>query len=160
MPSSSMWTTIVRVRFGDESDFMPTESNLPFALRSASESDIDPILSLLCEVASQVPISLSTPQHITAMRRQIHDRYLTGFSLVAIHESGTVVGFQLAQRMSWVGDTYIHLAYAAVTPCATGNKVFRRLIEAEKQHGLPLVAEVKANNKSEMAARLVCCNRP
>lgn len=37
---------------------------------------------------------------------------------------------------------------------AEGKKVFRQLIEAEKQHKLPLVAEVKPDNKSDMDKRL------
>jgi len=41
-----------------------------------------------------------------------------------------------------------------VTAAAAKQKVFRRLIEAEKRHGLPLVTEVKPDNKSDMAARL------
>jgi hypothetical protein len=49
---------------------------------------------------------------------------------------------------------YIHLTYAGVTAAASGKKVFRRLIDAEKGHGLPLVAVVKPGNKSEMVARL------
>ena len=65
-----------------------------------------------------------------------------------------VVGFQLAKRMCWNGDMYIHLAYAAVTTRAAGNKVFRQLIKAEKLFGLPLVAEVKAENKGAMVDRL------
>jgi hypothetical protein len=46
------------------------------------------------------------------------------------------------------------LTYAGVTAAATGRKVFRELIIAEKKHGLPLVAEVKPGNKSDMAMRL------
>jgi len=123
-------------------------------IRTASVADVDAIMSILVEVACQIQTDLSTPRHIKAMRQQIHDHYLTEFSLVAVDENGTVLGFQLARRMYYDGEVYIHLAYAAVMPPAGGNKVFKRLIEAEKQFGLPLVTEVNANNKSEMAARL------
>ena len=49
----------------------------------------------------------------------------------------------------------LHLTYAGVTAAARGNKVFTQLIDAEKGYGLPLVAQVKPGNKSEMVARLM-----
>jgi hypothetical protein len=128
--------------------------DLDIQIRPASAADVDAIISILIEVACQVPVDLNTPKHVEAMRQQIHDHYITEFSLVAVDEHDAVVGFQLARRMRYSDQLYIHLAYAAVMPPAAGNKVFKRLIEAEKQFNLRLVAEVKPNNKSKMAARL------
>jgi hypothetical protein len=124
-------------------------------IRPASAEDVDAIMSILINVACQIPTDLSTPERVQAMRQQICDCYLTECSLVAVYKNGAVVGFQLARQKCYVGELYIHLAYAAVTPPAAGNKVFKRLIEAEKKFDLPLVTEVRPNNKSEMAARLL-----
>jgi hypothetical protein len=41
-----------------------------------------------------------------------------------------------------------------VTAAARGKKVLTRLIAAEKGRGLPLVTQVKPDNKSDMVARL------
>ena len=46
------------------------------------------------------------------------------------------------------------MRYAAVTAVAADKKVFRRMIEIMKKHQMPLLAEVKPDNKSEMANRL------
>jgi hypothetical protein len=80
-----------------------------------------------------------------------------------VSENGVVVGFQLTEKRLTEGfrcpdEPYIFLAYAGVTAFAAEQKVFRRLIETEKQYGLPLVTEVKPDNKSDMAARLMHYN--
>jgi L-amino acid N-acyltransferase YncA len=124
------------------------------AIRSANTSDAEAILSILRETACQVPVNLSTSEHVRAIKEQIIDCCLGGFSLVAVEDSGAVVGFQLAQERTADDARYIYLVYAGVTAAARGKKVFRHLIEAEKQHKTPLVAEVKLENKSHMAERL------
>jgi hypothetical protein len=89
------------------------------------------------------------------MKDQINVRYLNHFSVVAVNNDGVVVGFQLAQERKADDARYIYLAYAGVTHSAQGNKAFTQLIEAEKHHKLPLVAEVRKDNKSHMAERLM-----
>jgi hypothetical protein len=69
----------------------------------------------------------------------------------------------LAEKKSAEGfrcpdELYIYLAYAGVTAAAAGQKVFRQLIDSEKRHRLPLITEVKPDNKSHMAARLMHYN--
>ena len=133
------------------------------AIRRAQATDVEAILSILSEVACRVPVKLSTSEQVMAMKEQINGYCLDDFSLVAVNENGVVVGFQLAEKRSTEGfrcpdELYIYLAYAGVTASAAEQKVFRRLIEAEKRHGLPLVTEVKPDNKSEMAARLMHYN--
>jgi hypothetical protein len=93
------------------------------------------------------------------MKRRINSYCHNGFSLVAVAENSEVVGFQLAEKQlarnsRCPDEWHIFLAYAGVATATEGQKVFRRLIEAEKRHGLPLVTEVKPDNKSDMAARL------
>ena len=128
-------------------------------IRPAQARDVEAIFSILSEVACRVPVKLSTSEHVKAMKEQINRYCRDDFSLVAVNENGMVVGFQLAERRLVKGfrcpdELYIYLAYAAVTAAAEGQKVFRKLIEAEMRHGLPLVTEVKPDNKSDMAARL------
>ena len=127
-----------------------------FEIRLADASDSEAIFSILHEVACRVPVDLSTPEHVRALKSQINDCCHDGLSFVAIDEDGAVVGFQLAKRICYYeDDTYIHLTYAGVTGAASGKKVFSQLIDAEKSHGLPLVAAVKPGNKSDMVARLM-----
>ncbi len=125
-----------------------------FDIRLARTTDAEAICTIMAEIANQIPVNLSTPKHIEAMKRQITDCCLDGFSVVAVDESGVVIGFQLAQKKSWYDESYIHLLYAGVTGVAADKKVFRRLIEIEKAHCMPLVAEVKPGNLSGMANRL------
>jgi hypothetical protein len=125
-----------------------------FTLRPAQSADVGAIFSILSEVACLIPIDLSTPTHVEAVKAQIDDCCGGGLSFIAVDEDGVVVGFQLAKKTHWLDDVYIHLTYAAVTATASGKGVFRRLIDAQKGHDLPLVAQVKPDNKSEMVARL------
>jgi hypothetical protein len=89
------------------------------------------------------------------MLKQIKARYFNRVSLVATDAEGKVVGFQLAREIHWHEEQQIELAYAGVARSFGNGGIFRRLIEAMKRHKLPLVAEVKADNKSNMRARLI-----
>jgi hypothetical protein len=95
-------------------------------IRSADALDSEAIFSILCEVACRVPVDLSTPERVRALKSQINDCCREDLSFVAVDENGAVVAFQLAKRICYLGDTYIHLTYAAVTAAASGNKVFRQ----------------------------------
>ncbi len=132
-------------------------------IRPTEATDAEAIFSILTEVACRVKVELSTSEHVRAIKEQINRYCLADVSLVAVNENGVVIGFQLAERRSAEGfrcpdELYIYLAYAGVTAAAAEQKVFRQLIEAEKRYGLPLVTEVKPDNKSDMAARLMHYN--
>ncbi len=127
-------------------------------IRRAGTTDLAAIYSILSEVAGLVPIDLSTQDRVDQVQNQIIGSCLGGLSYVAVDENGLVVGFQLAQRKRWFEEWYIHLTYAAVTAAAQGKGVFKRLIEIERRHGLPLVAVVKPGNKSDTANRLKLYN--
>jgi ribosomal protein S18 acetylase RimI-like enzyme len=126
----------------------------PVAIRSADVSDLDAIFVVFHEVAYRIPTKLGTVAHVTAMRQQMRDCYFDGNSLVATDRVGKIVAFQLAQERQWCGEQQINLAYVGVTPTFEGRGVLRQLIEAMKRQQLPLVAEVKSGNKSDMGARL------
>ena len=126
----------------------------PVDVRSACATDVEAIYAIIAEVAYQIPVKLSTPEHVEAMKKQITDHCLDSHSIVAVDENSVVIGFQLARVRSWHGDPYIDLRYAGVTAVAADKKVFRRMIEIEKEHRIPLLAEVKPDNKSQMAIRL------
>ena len=123
-------------------------------IRPACATDVEAIYAIIAEVAWRITVDLSTREHVEAMRKQITDYCLDGLSIVALDEHGIVIGFQLAQIKKWHSDPYIDLRYAAVTAVAADKKVFRRMIEIMKKHQMPLLAEVKPDNKSEMANRL------
>jgi L-amino acid N-acyltransferase YncA len=125
-----------------------------FEIRPAQASDVEAVYSILSDVACRVPVDLSTPERVRLLKSQIDECCRDGLSFVAVDKNDAVVAFQLAKREHWNDDVYIHLIYAGVTAAASGKKIFKRLIEAEKMHGLPLQAVVKPRNKSEMVARL------
>lgn len=122
--------------------------------RIICSSDIDAIVDILCEVSPLVPVDLSTREHIEAMKKQVGECYMNEYSIVALNENDEIIGFQLAKERIDYQRCQIYLAYAAVASKYTGNGIFRRLIDLEKQHNLPMVAEVKPDNKSNMAAIL------
>jgi len=121
-----------------------------FTIRLALPADAERIFAILSEVACQIPIT----EHVEALKTQIDDCCYSGLSYVAVDEDDDVVGVQLAKRARWFDDEYIHLTYAGVTAAAREKKILTRLIDAEKGHGLPLVAVVKPDNKSKMVVRL------
>ena len=126
-----------------------------FRIRPTQALDVDLILSILIEVASRVPINLSTNEHIKAIREQIVQDCRAPFSLAAVNENEEVIGFLLARKINWLDEEQIHLRYAGVTAKAEGMGVFKKLIEREKQNGLPLVVEVKPDNDSRMVNRIM-----
>jgi hypothetical protein len=128
-----------------------------FQIRVAQAADVEDILSILIEVAPRVPIDLSTPERVEAVRAQIKEYSRPGgCSFVAIDAKGMVVAFQLAEKIQWLdGPPYIHLVYAGTTCSASCQGAFRQLIEAEKALGMSLVARVKSGNKSGMNDRLM-----
>ena len=77
-----------------------------FEIRLADASDSEAIFSILHEVACRVPVDLSTPEHVRALKSQINDCCHDGLSFVAVDEDGAVVGFQLAKRIAITRTTH------------------------------------------------------
>jgi hypothetical protein len=116
-----------RHRRGPKPDRRRRPQGIPlFEIRLADASDSEAVFSILHEVACHVPVDLSTPEHVRALKSQINDWCREGLSFVAVDEHEAVVGFQLAKRICYCGVTYIYLTYAGVTAAASGNKIFRR----------------------------------
>jgi hypothetical protein len=65
----------------------------PFNIRLARPTDVEAICAIMAETADRIPVNLSTPEHIEAMKKQITDSCLDGLSIVAVDENGVVVGF-------------------------------------------------------------------
>jgi hypothetical protein len=127
----------------------------PTTIRPVCVSDLDGVFEVLRQVADRIPLNLSTPAHVEAILQQIKTSYFGGLSLVATDAEGKVIGFQLAREIRWFEELQISLAYAGVSASSEDGGIFRRLIEAMKSQILPLVAEVRAGNKSDMGARLM-----
>jgi hypothetical protein len=130
-------------------------------IRAATLADLEAIMSVLVEIACEIPLDLDlrVPGNVMRLRESFESDFFAqagGPSLVAIGENEAVVGFQLAKRRRWFDEDHIHLVYGGVTAAARGHKIFRKLIEAEKKNGLPLYAVVKPDNKSDMVRRLEC----
>jgi hypothetical protein len=125
-----------------------------YSIRPARLSDVEGIFAVFQEIASQIPVNLTTPEHVKGIMEQITQCCSDDCSFVAVDENGVVVGFQLGEKISWLDEQYIYLRYAGVLQRAQGFKVFGQLVKAEKSLGLPLVAQVLHDNKREMVARL------
>jgi|SRR5215831_4452550 len=112
-----------RPRRGPKPDRRRRPQGIPlFEIRLADASDSEAIFSILDEVACHVPVDLSTPEHVKALKSQINDCCHDGLSFVAVDEDGAVVGFQLAKRIRYYeDDTYIHLTYGGLTGAASAT---------------------------------------
>ncbi len=61
-----------------------------FTIRPALPVDVEPIFSILSEVACHVPIDLSTPKHVGALKAQVDECCRGGLSFVAVDEDNVV----------------------------------------------------------------------
>jgi hypothetical protein len=126
-----------------------------FEVRKMVASDLDGVFSILCNVATSIPVLLNTEKRRQAMFAHIQNRYLRGFSLVAADREGAIVGLQLADRKRIFADVdAICLDYSGVRETARQIGIFREFIKRQQQHGLLLRAEVLSENTSDMAEML------
>jgi hypothetical protein len=101
--------------------------------RLADGDDHTAILAVLEEVAPEIPVDLSTPAHLDAMKNIIAECCASGESWVAVDASGTVVGFLLVKAD--VFERAIHrnnalsLRYAGVSKSSRQCGVFAVLME-------------------------------
>jgi N-acetylglutamate synthase-like GNAT family acetyltransferase len=112
-----------------------------FEYRVASRDDDTDILAVLEEVASEIPVSIDTPEtqdKIKTVIIQCRDR---GESRVAIDADGTVVGFALAEP-DFHERGAISLRYIGVSGNSRRRGIFATLMENLKAKGAPLTASV------------------
>lgn len=127
--------------------------------RAATDDDVDGILTILQEVASEIPLTLDTPEHLGIMRDIVIECCTSGDSLVAVDGTGAVVGVVLAkpdrlERFQHRNEA-ISLRYIGVKKDWRRRGIFTGLMQKSMAKGVPLTASVLHANKSAMADRLV-----
>jgi hypothetical protein len=127
--------------------------------REANGDDADGILTVLKEVAPEIPLSLDTPERQEAMQAIVAECCASGESLVAVDGDGTVVGFVLAKpdrlERFFHKNQALSLRYIGVNKVWRRHGIFAGLIEKSMAKGVPLTASVLHTNQSAMADRLV-----
>lgn len=114
--------------------------------RTAIADDADDILTIFAEVAHEVP----TVGVIEGTKELVAGCVASGASSVALDVDGRVVGYALAEGDRKGG---ISLIYLGVTSAARGKRICSRIVARLKEHGMPITASVRHNNKSSMAER-------
>ena len=127
--------------------------------RVANGDDAVGILTVLQEVAPEIPLSLDTPERQEAMQAIIAECCASGESLVAVDADDTVVGFVLAKpdrlERFFHKNQALSLRYIGVNKVWRQHGIFAALMEQSMANGVPLTASVLHTNQSAMADRLV-----
>jgi GNAT superfamily N-acetyltransferase len=127
--------------------------------RVANGDDAVGILTVLQEVAPEIPLSLDTPERQDIMQSIVAECCANGDSLVAVDADGIVVGFVLAKPDQI--ERFLHknhalsLRYIGVNKPWRRHGIFAALMEKAMAKGVPLTASVLRTNQSAMADRLV-----
>jgi hypothetical protein len=125
----------------------------------ASFDDGDGILTVLREVALEIPVSLDAPEHDEIIRIIIAECCQSGQSWVAVDANGTVVGFVLAKPDRL--ERFLHrnealsLRYVAVSKARRQEGIFGTLMGKLMAKGVPLTATVLHTNRCNMSDRLL-----
>lgn len=114
--------------------------------RTAIADDVDDILTIFAEVAHEVP----TIGVVEGTKELVAGLVATGASLVALDVDGRIVGYALAEGD---GKGGISLIYLGVTGAARGKRICSGIVARLKEHGMPITASVRHNNRSSMAGR-------
>lgn len=127
-------------------------------VRVGTLDDIGGVLSLLFEVAPEIPLHVDNQERRDAVSQMVHDTIAEAISWVATDTLDDIVGFILAVRDRYErfqnDDGLIELKYIGVSERERGRGVCSLLIAQMKAAKVPLTATVKNDNKSGMAARL------
>jgi hypothetical protein len=114
--------------------------------QTATAADVDDILTIFAEVAPEVP----TVGVIEGTKEMVQRLAGSGASSVALDADGKIVGYALA---GGDGNGGIDLVYLGVTATARGKGVCSGIVDGLKEHGVPITAAVRHNNKGLMAER-------
>jgi predicted N-acetyltransferase YhbS len=129
-----------------------------FQYRVATSADAAGILAVLQEAASEVPVSLDTPERQQVMADIISECSASGESWVAIDDGGVVVGFVLAKpdriERFLRENKGLTLPYIGVSKVCRRLGIFDGLMKKLTAKGEPLTASVLENNQSTMVDRL------
>ena len=99
------------------------------AIRRAQPGDAGPILDILREVASEVPVFVEPEARWALLADQVTKACAAGLSRVALDAAGSVIGFLLVEpdelERFQLENGALQLAYAGVTRASRGNGALR-----------------------------------
>ncbi|MDU1493721.1 MAG: GNAT family N-acetyltransferase [Bradyrhizobium sp.] len=117
---------------------------MDISYRVAVSDDAAGVLRVFAEVAPEVPTA------VRSMTKELIERLVaTGQSWVATDDTGSVVGYALAEG----DDKAIWLVYLGVSKAARNQRVSSSLIAGLKETGRPIDTDVRSNNASSMVER-------
>jgi N-acetylglutamate synthase-like GNAT family acetyltransferase len=127
-------------------------------LRSANDDDHTDILTVLEEVAPEIPTLIDTDDTKEKIKTIIAECCASAESMVAVDGDGKVVGFVLAKPDRL--ERFLHknkaisLRYIGVSKDWRERGIFADLMAAYTAKKVPLTASVLAGNQSSMVRRL------
>lgn len=122
--------------------------------RVATLGDADGILTILAEVAPEIPVSLATADEQRLITTVTGECINTEKSRVAVDAGGAIVGVVLARRLPHKG-TGLFLEYIGVSKSSRNRRIFIALMDRLKSKDVPLNATVLSGNQSNMLDRLL-----
>jgi N-acetylglutamate synthase-like GNAT family acetyltransferase len=133
--------------------------DLKIEYRVANSDDSAGILTVLQEVASEIPVSLDGPERQNIIQNIIAECCDSNESWIAVNADGTVVGFVLAkpdrlERFEHENQA-LSLRYIGVNRTSRQRGIFAALMKKLTAKGVPLTASVLHTNHSAMVDRLV-----
>jgi hypothetical protein len=127
--------------------------------RVATLNDAAQILSILEEVAPEIPVALDNPEAREVVISRIKQCCSFGETCVAANRTNRIVGFLLVEPEEmerFLHDNQaLHLPYGGVTKTWRNQGTFQNLIEMVMSRHAPLTATVKRENRCKMAPRLI-----
>lgn len=128
------------------------------AYRQATLADAGDILTLLIELAPEIPLLVDTLEREEALYALIRTWARSGESWVACDETGQIVGVALAERAEhrrhYAEHEIVELRYAAARAMAGGEGIVAGLIDQIVAGMVPVVATVGRQNATGLAAIL------
>ena len=97
--------------------------------RLATQKDKADILTILTDVAPEIPVKLDGPERQAKIWAEIVQCRKSGKSFVAVEANGKVVGFILARPDAYENKAAIYMPYGGVTAALRRRKIFSTLVK-------------------------------
>ena len=129
-----------------------------FTCRQARLDDAGEILSLLLEVAPEIPLHVDSLEREEALYAQIRNCARSGESWVALDRQERIIGFLLAQPVErgrhYAEQEMLELTHAGVRPSHRQRGVFGALLAGSLARLLPITTSVSPLNSCGAAGFL------
>jgi ribosomal protein S18 acetylase RimI-like enzyme len=118
--------------------------------RLATSKDDDDVLTILEEVAPEIPVDLEGPVEQGKIKAVIRERHQSKKSWVAVDQDQGIVGFVLARPDVYEGKSAIYIDYVGVSASFRRRGIFSALMGKLKANGVKVHAKVLYGNLSSM----------